>query len=113
MRDTSPPAPTPARKNVRLFQSHNQRRWDMEHEVTPTDERAPFVCECTSDDCLEPVAVTLDEYEAATARPNHYVVLPDHIMPDDGGRIVTREPHFWVVELSRPPDGAKPGRATR
>jgi hypothetical protein len=99
MQDASPPARTPARKIVRLWQSYNQRRWGMEKDALTTDERAPFVCECTSDDCLNPVELTMYEYEAAHMCPNWCAVLPGHVMPDDGARILFCEPHFWVVEL--------------
>jgi hypothetical protein len=94
------PAATPARKIVRLWQSYNLRRWDLEKDVLPIDERAPFVCECTSDDCLEPVEMTVHEFEAAHMCPNWCAVLPGHMLADDGGRIVFQEQHFWVVELS-------------
>src|SRR5205814_10143700 len=100
MQNRSLPPQTPARKIVRLWQSHNQRRWELEKDVLLVDERAPFVCECTSDACLRPVALTMHEYEAAHMCPNWYAVLPGHLMPDDGARIVIRQPHFWVVELS-------------
>ena len=64
-----------------------------------TDERAPFVCECTSEDCLQAVELTMYEFEAAHMCPNWCAVKPGHILPDDGGRVIIREPHFWVVEL--------------
>jgi hypothetical protein len=98
VQEISTPAATPARKIVR-FQSHNRRRWDLEKSVLRTDDRAPFVCECTSDDCLQPVELTMYEFEAAHMSPNWCAVQPGHILPDDGGRVIIREPHFWVVEL--------------
>src|SRR5690349_10059874 len=75
------PAATPARKIVRLWQSYNQRRWEFEKDVLGTDERAPFVCECTSADCLLPVELTMGEYEAAHMCPNWCAVLPGHLLP--------------------------------
>jgi hypothetical protein len=76
----------------------------MEKNVLPVDGRAPFVCECTSDDCLKPVELTMHEYEAAHMCDNWCAVLPGHVLSDDGGRIVFRQPHFWVVELSPLPE---------
>jgi|1186.fasta_scaffold350977_2 hypothetical protein len=105
MNNRPSPAVTPARKIVGLWQSHNQRRWEMEKDVLPTDERVPFVCECTSDDCLEALELTLYEFEAAHMCSNWCAVLPGHMLADDGGRIVFQEPHFWVVELSALPPG--------
>jgi hypothetical protein len=37
--------------------------------------------------------------------PNWCTVLPGHILPDDGGRVVVREPSYWVVELGALPGG--------
>ena len=96
-RDT--PAQTPARKTISAWQAHNRRRWELEKDVLPVDERAPFACECTSDDCVGAVALTMQEYEAAHMAPTWCAVRPGHV-PDDGGRVVLRESHFWVVELS-------------
>jgi hypothetical protein len=100
MKHASLPARTPARKVIRLWQSHNQRRWDVEKDLLPIDERAPFVCECTSEECLKPVMLTMHEYEAAHMCPNWCAVLPGHLLSDDGARVVFRESHFWVVELA-------------
>jgi hypothetical protein len=99
MEHTRTPAQTPARKLVRSWQAYNRRRWEFEKAGLSADVRAPFVCECTSDECLAAVELTLDEHEASHMLPNWTAVLPEHILPDDGGRVVLREPHFWVVEL--------------
>lgn len=104
----SPPA-TPARKGVHRWQAHNRRHWEFEKELLATDERAPFVCECTSADCLQAVELTMHEYEAAHMCPNWCAVRPAHILPDDGGRVIMREPHFWVVELVPLPASSIPG----
>jgi hypothetical protein len=106
VQEISTPAATPARKIVRLWQSHNRRRWDLEKGVLRTDERAPFVCECTSEDCLQAVELTMYEFEAAHMCPNWCAVKPGHILPDDGGRVIIREPYFWVIEL--PPSCQEP-----
>jgi hypothetical protein len=98
----------PARKIVRVWQSHNQRRWELERDVLPGDERAPFVCECTSPECLMAVELTMRDYETAHMCPNWCAVRPGHILPDDGGRVVLRQPHHWVVELAPLPDWRRP-----
>jgi hypothetical protein len=96
----SPPTTASARKAVRLWQEHNRRRWELEKDILAPDDRAPFVCECTSGDCLRPVALTMHEYEAGHMCPNWCVVRPGHVRPDDRGRVIMREPHFSVVELA-------------
>jgi len=40
------------------------------------------------------------EFEAAHMCPNWSAVRPGHMLPDDGGVVLVREPHFWVVELN-------------
>jgi hypothetical protein len=96
----SPPAQTPTRKVLSAYHAHNRRRWALEKDLLPIDERAPFICECTSDACLKPVGLTMHEFEAAHMCPTWCAVRPGHVMPDDGGRVVLREPHFWVVEMT-------------
>jgi hypothetical protein len=108
MQRVSAPATSTARKVVRLWQSHNQRRWDAEKDVLANDKRAPFVCECTSAECLAAVELTMHEYEAAHRCPNWCAVRPGHILPDDGGRVVVRQPHYWVVELAPLGTAGKP-----
>jgi hypothetical protein len=111
MHDARTPAQTPARKAIRRWRAHNRRRWELEKDVLPVDTRAPFVCECTSDECLKPVELTMHEYEAAHMCPNWFAVCPGHILADDGGVVLLREPHFWVVEMRALP-GARPSSVT-
>jgi hypothetical protein len=58
----------------------------------------PFVCECTSPDCLQPVELTALEYEAADMCGHWTAVAPDHIVAGNPMRVLMRLPHFWVVE---------------
>src|SRR5215212_6644198 len=85
-------------KDVAAWQAHNQRRWEFEKDALPLDERMPFVCECTSAECLEPVELTALEYEAAHMYDHWTAVAAHHVLPDDSTRVLMRHPHFWVVE---------------
>jgi hypothetical protein len=82
-----------------MWRAHNERRWQLEKDVMPLDERAPFVCECTSDTCLHPVELTMLELEAAHMCPGWTAVIPGHVVEGDGSRVLARHEHFWVVEL--------------
>jgi hypothetical protein len=117
MQHFGPPVPTPTRKVVSAWQGYNRRRWEFERDVLPVDERAPFVCECTSDACLDSLDLTMYEFEAAHMCPAWCAVRPGHMLEDDGGRIVIQEPHFWVVELlplpSAPASSARDNRQIR
>jgi len=90
----------PFRKNVSLWRAHNHRRWLFEKDAVSSDERVPFMCECTGGDCLEPVDVTVAEFESAHMRRNWFIVLPEHVMPDDSTAVVLRHPDHWVVALT-------------
>jgi hypothetical protein len=93
-----------ARKHVHAWRSYNQRRWELEKDIVPADERAPFVCECTDDGCLHAVELTMLELEAAHMCPSWTAVLPGHVVDGDGSRVLVRHPHFWIVELLPLPD---------
>ena len=92
------PIQTPERKNVRQWLEHNRRRWAMESVIIPDDERAPYVCECTSGACFGAIELTALEYEEAHLSPNWLAVLPEHVMPDDETPVVVKYPRFWVLE---------------
>ena len=87
-------------KDVPAWQAHNRRRWQFEKDSLALDERMPFVCECSSPECLQPVELTALEYEAAHMCDHWTAVAPAHVLKDDPTRVLTRHPHFWVVELA-------------
>jgi hypothetical protein len=92
-------AAAPLRKCVSTWRAYNDRRWRFEKDLLPQDVRAPFVCECTSDDCLRAVELTMLEFEAAHMSRSWTAVIPGHTVAGDGSRVLTKHPHFWVVEL--------------
>jgi hypothetical protein len=106
---TSSPAAAPSRKNVTAWRGYNRRRWELEKEVLPLEEAAPFVCECTSATCLQCVDLTMPEFESAHMCPSWCAVRPGHTLPADGSSVVARHRRFWVVEL-QPTPLARPGR---
>jgi hypothetical protein len=92
-------AEAPLRKCVSTWRAYNDRRWRFEKDLLPEDARAPFVCECTSEDCLRAVELTMLEFEAAHMSPSWTAVIPGHTVGGDGSRLLMKHPHFWVVEL--------------
>ena len=94
-----PGAGAPTRKCVSTWQAYNHRRWRFERDILPLDDRAPFVCECTSDECVQAVELTMLEFEAAHMSAGWTAVIPGHTVAGDGSRVLTKHPHFWVVEL--------------
>jgi len=100
MEHGSPPPASSARKILPIWQAYNRRRWEFEKDILPSNERAPFLCECTSAECLAAVELTIGEYETAHTSPNWCAVRPGHILPDDGGRVLLRHPHYWGVGMA-------------
>jgi hypothetical protein len=47
--------------------------------------------------CTEEIAMTLEEYEALRAVPNHFAVVDGHVLPEIE-RVVERKPSYLVVE---------------
>jgi hypothetical protein len=96
------PVQYPARKLVAAWRAHNERRGAFEHQHLGADERAPFVCECTGDDCRHAVSLTMSELAATHSGEGRYAVLPGHVVREDASRVVARHDHFWVVETRAP-----------
>jgi hypothetical protein len=86
-------------RNEALFRQVNERVRDVSQafatlDPTPVD----FVCECGRQDCAEPIALRLHEYEAVRAVPTQFFVLRDHVIPeiehvvaDHGSYVVVRK----------------------
>ena len=93
--------PTAARDDARneaLFRQVNERVRDVSQafaalDPTPVD----FVCECGNQDCTEPIALRLHEYEAVRAEPTHFFVVPGHVIPEIE-RVVAEHNSYVVVE---------------
>jgi hypothetical protein len=88
-------------KNEVLFREVNER---IEEAAQRASFEGPtvFVCECGSEECAEPLELTLAEYEAVRSQPTQFAVLPGHEM-DRIERVVERSNHFVLVEkLNRP-----------
>jgi hypothetical protein len=87
-------------KNESLFREVNERIKDV-NLVMAVDEPADFLCECGSEDCTEPIALTLSDYEDVRRDPTHFAVRPGHVVPDVEHVVATHE-RYAVVEKSSP-----------
>jgi len=56
-----------------------------------------FICECGRSDCVEPITMTLDEYEAIRAEPIHFAIAPAHEWLQIES-VVERHSSYFVVE---------------
>jgi hypothetical protein len=81
-----------AAKNQSLFREVNERIEDLSSGALYPG----FVCECLSSECVEKVALTIQEYEAIRSNSNRFLVLPGH-EAEDVEEVVEAESHYLVV----------------
>ncbi len=58
---------------------------------------AGFRCECNRDSCVEPLQLSLDEYQTIRSVSTHFAVHPGH---EDGEALVSRSDSVVVVYAS-------------
>ena len=93
------PSAARSAKNESIFRAVNEQIRTISEGFSVADEGDPvsFVCECSKPDCVAAVWATLGEYLAVRARPDQFLILAEHLDPDQE-RIVTRTDRFAVVE---------------
>lgn len=86
-----------AARNEALFRRVNERLEDVNEAFQVAADHAEFVCECASMECAERIEITLPNYEAVRRVPTHFMIKPEHVLPDEE-RVVERHPNYLVVE---------------
>jgi hypothetical protein len=86
-----------AARNEALFRRVNERLEDVNEAFQVATEHAEFVCECASMECVERIEIALPKYEAVRRVPTHFMIKPEHLLPDEE-RVVERHPDYLVVE---------------
>ena len=81
-----------AARNESVFRRLNEQIEDLAADASFTR----FICECMSEACNDPVAVTLEEYEHVRAHADWFFVLPGHVVADVE-KIVETTDRFVVV----------------
>lgn len=84
-----------AARNEALFRSVNEELKDLAESFQDVARESPYTCECGDTECIERVWMSMDEYEAIRAVPNHFAVLPGHVDPEI--ETVVRETDRYVV----------------
>jgi hypothetical protein len=79
-------------KNEVLFREVNERI----RELAPANGEAEFLCECGDADCVEPIVMSLVQYEAVREEGSRFVVRPGHEVPDIEN-VLERVNRFTVV----------------
>jgi hypothetical protein len=80
-------------KNEVLFREVNERI----RELARMDGATEFLCECGDAGCVEPVTLTLPEYESVRSEAARFFVRPGHEEPDIED-VVERAEEYLVVE---------------
>jgi hypothetical protein len=86
-----------------LFREVNERVLEVIDSDTPEIETIDFLCECSSDDCIEVIALTNEEYEAVRSSGTRFAVVPGH-ETSDAEKVVFRGDHFIAIEKTARPD---------
>jgi hypothetical protein len=86
-----------AAQNEAVFRRVNERLEDINESFQVATDMAEFVCECANIECAERVQMTLAQYEALRRVPTHFIVKPDHVLPEEE-RVVERQAQYVIVE---------------
>src|SRR3954451_12301622 len=85
-----------AARNESVFSDANERIEERLEELSLSDDRSPFLCECENPLCTQPVRLTAEEYEAVRASPDRFIVATDHTIED--ADVITRSVEFQVIQ---------------
>jgi hypothetical protein len=83
-------------RNESLFREVNERISEL-NQAFQVDGRSDFLCECSREECKEPVSISLEEYEDVRRVPTRFITLPGH-EDERIERVVSRSAGHIVVE---------------
>lgn len=87
-------------RNEALFRDVNERISEI-NEPLAADEPSDYLCECGSQECTEPIALTRADYEEVRREPTRFAVVPGHVVPD-AEHVVAGTERYSIVEKSSP-----------
>jgi hypothetical protein len=85
-----------AARNESVFRNANERIEQRVEELSLSNGRSPFLCECEDPLCSQAVRLTAAEYEAVRAQPTRFVVAGGHPIGD--ADVVTDCGDYRVIE---------------
>lgn len=89
-------------QNESLFREVNERVKELNETFDSLSRHPEWICECGNTECLAPVHMTREEYDAVRARGSDcFLVQPDeaHVLPEVE-EVVERHERYWVVQKS-------------
>lgn len=83
-------------RNESLFREVNERIAEL-NQTFQIEGRSEFLCECSREECKEPVSISLDEYEDVRRESTRFFVIQGH---EDKSveRVIERNDRYIVVE---------------
>jgi hypothetical protein len=85
-------------RNNGIFRDANDRIREAAAKYDHELEEIPFLCECPTEDCVEIIRLTEDQYAAVRADPYHYITAPGHESAEvPVGEVISRNDSYVVV----------------
>jgi hypothetical protein len=75
----------------------NERLVRAVGHIIQAEKHVPLLCECADPFCMEPVPMTLGEYETVRSHPRRFALVPGHTRVA-GERIVGKDSRFEITE---------------
>jgi hypothetical protein len=83
-------------RNESLFREVNERIAEL-NQTFQIEGRSEFLCECSREECKEPISISIDEYETVRRAPTRFFVIPGH-EDESVERVIERSDRYVVVE---------------
>jgi hypothetical protein len=83
-------------RNESLFREVNERIAEL-NQAFDIEGRSEFLCECTQEECKEPISISIAEYENVRNDSTRFFVVPGH-EDERVERVVERNDRYVVVE---------------
>ncbi len=87
-------------RNEAIFRAVNEKIEDVNLAFGEVSGRMQLVCECGDAQCVEPIELTLDAYEALRSDSALFAIVPGHELPE-AENVVERYPGYAVVRKLR------------
>jgi hypothetical protein len=84
-------------RNEALFRAVNERIRDVSDDFGPS-VTIEFLCECSRQDCMSPIPLTLAEYADVRSESTWFAVVPGHLWDEDSEHLVSKQASYWVLE---------------
>ena len=85
-----------AARNESVFRSANERIEQRIEELSLSNGRSPFLCECEDPLCTQAVRLTVEQYQTVRAHPTRFIVANGH--PSGDADVIAHHDEYVIVE---------------